>query len=373
LPRRTPTTTPEPITVAFAGAAEVSLAAIKGLMNDYLEFGPEDADGVPEDTKVPLRFIVPVTEQHLTDVMFDVLDYLAYIEYGYEVVITGKSKDESVVAVAKEALEVHIPTSSLDVNTTLISLLNQAEGRKVLILAFGDSDPSKDAQDLLELAIDSGIKVLDLTGGLDDLELEGGDDTVASDLPEAEPEPEPAPRGRARTPKAGTELVPVEVELTEDNLPTVEEAKTTAKAKQRAAIEARGEEVYVPEAVGSIEQDVHDNLSGAAGLGRYVVARLKGLEVEKAILLEYLALRTLSMVPESPAEDLEDSDPSPSTSPSRGRPRKDGSPAQARTEEPTTAYYKHENGTYVKRGRGKPLAGVEVVQLTEAEVVELGL
>jgi hypothetical protein len=75
----------------------------------------------------------------------------------------------------------------------------------------------------------------------------------------------------------------------------------------------------------------------------------------------------LETVPKAPTEEPVVG----TTTKSRGRPRKDGSPAQARTEPETTTYIDNEDGTYTKKGRGRPRADEILVELTDEQAAQV--
>jgi hypothetical protein len=320
-----------------------------------------------------------------------------------------------------------------------VELLQEA-GNGVLVLLWGD-DPGEEAEHLLEVALDAGVSVKDLTNGLDDL--------IFDEEPTPEPEPEPAPkpsRGRGKA-KVTEPLVP-EVEALDD-APEPEEPVVLAlgPGKPAGALAAKetpldwshgeppvapGEPEWFQEAYEAlreatqylIEDDIngevgalyqrrpittlvdtgylnlyHYRISGGrtyldpalitkvlaqaytllagedavAAQGQLAKSRTDRL-ITKKVEAAALAIATSPQEPEGdeaqaeyhPAP-VEEANEAPSR-PIRGRPRKDGSPAQPRT---TISVISEEDGTYSKRGRGRPRAGQEVVEITIAEYKEL--
>jgi hypothetical protein len=354
LPRRTPAKVSEPITAAFAGSGTVKAETLFELLSDFFEFGPEDEDGVPADTPVEVRFLLPITLNHLTDVVYDTIDWLNYVNYPYEAVTNDGGVDASVDALANDAEERHFQD---DINLGLVQLLATAESpRKVLILAYDTEDPSEEDEKLLELALENNVKVLNLTEALDHITgfEEPADDSPPAFEPMDEIVSEPVkPRGRAAK-AAPKEAVPVEVEALVEPEPVADETVSAVAEAIHKSIEAEIGVNYGPTS------------SQTTALG-WAVERVRDLTSEMEILLAYIAEQTgreFNAEPSSP----QTLPPTPTAT--RGKPRGGPSPAEGVSDE-TVPYYSYGDGTYKKVGRGRPQKDVAVVRLTEAEISAL--
>ena len=180
-----------PISLAFAGPADVTPEAIKALLNDYLGFGPDDADGFPLPSDREIELIFPIQEEHLSEGFMNVIEWSGYADLPFTA-ITDKADQSTVVAnIIEDAAEVF---GVSNVNAKVIDMLAHAEGEGVLVLLWGEGDDAgdEDTEMLLDLALAENVKVVDLTAGLDDM-------TFAEEEPAPEPEPEPAKPAR-RTP-----------------------------------------------------------------------------------------------------------------------------------------------------------------------------
>ena len=190
-----------PITVAFAGPADVTPEAIKALLNDYLGFGPDDADGYPTPSDREIELIFPIQKDHLSQGLQNVLAWSAYADLPYTAVIPkAELYSDATSEYRNEAVE-RIP--AVNVNAEIVDLLSHAKGEGVLVLLWGEGDDAgdEDTEMLLDLALAENVKVVDLTAGLDDM-------TFADEEPAPEPEPEPAPARRSRRSAAKAETEP---------------------------------------------------------------------------------------------------------------------------------------------------------------------
>jgi len=189
------------ISVAFAGPADVTPEAIKALLNDYLGFGPDDADGFPAPSDREIELIFPIREDHLSQGLLNVLAWSADVDLPYTAVVDkGKPPTAATSEYREDAAEV-VPVAN--VNAQIVDLLAHAEGEGVLVLLWGEGDDAgdEDTEMLLDLALAEKVKVVDLTAGLDDM-------TFADEEPEPEPDPEPAPARRTRRSAAKAEAEP---------------------------------------------------------------------------------------------------------------------------------------------------------------------
>ena len=414
------------ISIAFAGPADVTPEAIKALLNDYLGFGPDDADGFPVPSDREIELIFPIQKDHLSQGLQNVLEWSAYADLPYLAVIPkGESATEATSEYREEANEV-FPVAN--VNAKIVDMLARAEGEGVLVLLWGEGDDAgdEDTEMLLDLALAEKVKVVDLTAGLDDM-------TFAEEEPEPDPEPvkpvrgrgrraaakeepesapevteepeKPARRGRSR--KAEEPLVQEEVPLTDETV--AEETPKPARRSRKAA----KPEMSTEEAT----KDYHDRLAAATEKSRGALAkdglaeaRAEAVEesgeeavqhVEKAAghpmytsidqikatlstvyqyftkQTEMISLATLGgtieEVPlaaavrealEALEAGLEWSAAPVPEAPKRGR----GRPRKEPDASDTTAYFEDGDGIIRVATRGRPRSGETRVELTELEV-----
>lgn len=314
------------ITVAFAGEGQIDLAAVKALLNDWLDFGDEDDDGFPAPSKNDITLLLPVSESGLGDTpLATVMEWIDYVDLPY-ILVTDSAGSRSLRGLIRNA---HDVVETNNIGASLINTLEaQADGEKYLVLLWGE-EGDQFSDSLLDLASAAEIPVKDLTAGLDDIVF-------------ADDEPEP------------------EETSTEEEIPAGESSTE--------------QEVLVPgtpvaTGVEAVLQDVYTHLyyQDQANAAR-------NLQPVRRSPLTDRVLQALQILrgEDTHEEATEESEDEPKAS--RGRPRKDGSPAQPRTEEDlAVAYIKSEGGEYRKRGRGRPKSGEEVVMLTPTQVKELGL
>ncbi|MFE4681548.1 hypothetical protein ACFRNJ_12020 [Streptomyces sp. NPDC056721] len=407
----------QPITLAFAGAADIDPENVKDLLNDWLGFGDEDEDGYFEPSDRQVHLIFPITRDHLSDGLEAVLSWAEKADLPY-VAVADNKRSRALEQILKDAEEV---VHHNNVTAGVVDLLKAADsaGEEVhLVLLWGD-EGSEQAELLLDAAEQAGIKAKDLTAGLDDISF--GEQPQAEE-PEPQPEPEPEPeapkRGRRRGRRAEPEEVVEEEEpLTEDEpeAPKQEEEPEAEEPKRgrrsRKAAEPEPEEDPVEEDIREQEETLEQQVNAAAQKAQRETKPLPQEEIDLILvrtaldaayraflaedhrnalidqqpvrprpLTELLekALNTVEQGMESPAtsapekaaesEDLsegdkEDADEEPKRR-RRGRPR---------DESKTVAFLVDDEGNYTRRGRGRIPAGSKVVHLTRAEVEEKGL
>jgi len=204
------------ISVAFAGPADVTPEAIEALLNDYLGFGPDDADGFPLPSDREIELIFPIREDHLSSGLMNVIEWSGDVDLPFTAVTDKADRSKVVANIVEDAAEV---IEATNVNAKIIDMLARAEGEGVLVLLWGEGDDAgdEDTEMLLDLALAENVKVVDLTAGLDDM-------TFAEEEPAPEPDPEPTParRGRRSAAKAEPE-------------PEPEPAKPARRGSRRAA------------------------------------------------------------------------------------------------------------------------------------------
>jgi hypothetical protein len=407
----------QPITLAFAGAADIDPENVKDLLNDWLGFGDEDEDGYFEPSDRQVRLIFPITRDHLSDGLEAVLSWAEKADLPY-VAVADNKRSRALEQILKDAEEV---AHHNNVTAGVVDLLKAADsaGEEVhLVLLWGD-EGSEQAELLLDAAEQAGITAKDLTAGLDDISF-GEQPQAEEPEPQPEPEPEPEPeapkRGRRRGRRAEPEEVVEEEEpLTEDepeapkqeDEPQAEEPKRGRRSRKAAEPEPEEDPVEedIREQEETLEQQVNQAaqkvqreaqpvadkaldllLIGTALEGAYNAFRLEDernavinqAEVRHRPLTELLA-KALNIVADAAhdAEAKEQSHPAaqpaeqeaeePAEEPQR---RRRGRP---RDESKTVAFLVDDEGNYTRRGRGRIPAGSKVVHLTRAEVEEKGL
>jgi hypothetical protein len=400
----------DPIALAFAGSADTDIDNIKGLLNDFVGLGEDDADGFPEPTEREVTLILPITKKHLSDGLEAVLEWSEYADIPF-IAVTDGEKSRAVDSILKDAEEV---VRTANVTAGIVDLLKNADtqGDAHVILLWGD-EGSEEAELLLDAAEAAGIKAKDLTAGLDDISFASEPEAAPAPEPEPEPEPEAPKRGRRRGRRAEPEPVEVEEEpLTEDDEVKPEpkpEPQPEPEEPKRGRSRRKTQPEPEPEA-DPVEQDIAEQekdedlerqvnqaaqkaqretkpvaepeidllLIGSALEGAYKYLRLEDErnalanqsdEVRERPLTELLA-KALHIVADK-VHDEEAKKPEQSEEQESGdKPRRRGRP---RDESKTFAFLVDDKGNYSRRGRGRIPAGQKVVHLTRAEIEEKGL
>jgi hypothetical protein len=403
----------QPITLAFAGSADIDPENVKDLLNDWLGFGDEDKDGFFEPSDREVNLIFPVTREHLSDGLEAVLGWAEKADLPY-VAVADNKRSRATEQILKDAEEtVHVA----NVTAGVVDLLKKADsvGDEVHVILLWGDEGSEQAELLLDAADQAGIKAKDLTAGLDDISF--GEQPQAEE-PEEEPQPEPEPEPEPEAPKRGRrrgrraepeEAEPEEEPLTEEDAPEepkAEEPKRGRRGRQ-ADPEPEPEEHPVEQDIQEQQEDLEQEVNRAAQKiqretapvsdkeidlilignaleGAYNAFRLEDernavinqAEVRLRPLTELLA-KALNIVADSvhdkeaeeqerPAEKKAEEPEEEQTS---GR-RRRGRP---RDESKTFAFLVDDEGNYSRRGRGRIPAGQTVVHLTRAEIEEKGL
>lgn len=374
------------IALAFAGSGKTSEENIKALLNDYLGFGPEDEDGypaLPDEADLDVRIAIPLSESHLTEGLEGIIDWIDYADLAYEVHACSPPDSRKSRTIMKNAETTH---DSKNANEAIISWLYE-HGRDgfepVLILLWGE-EGDENAEILLDRsgAFDH-FKALDITAGLDELNFGDEEANIVAPEPEAVPEPEPEEEPKRARGSRRRKAEPLEVEETplEDKAPEPEAAPEPEKVepepekparRRRAAAKPVEEPAEVPEpaneevqhdvAAAVREQEVDKTLREAiltravtfrAAVDSLPDGRLKSLGITRLEEAVYWISRAVEE--ETPQEAAGE------PSRGRGRPRKDGSPAQPRTaaDKGVTEYLDADSGEWVRRGRGRLPKGVQ--------------
>lgn len=226
MPRASRTTKPTPLTIAFAGDAEVDYNNVQALLDDLVGVTGKDADGWPELPDREINLIVPGDKDKVTDAVRTFLDWSEWVNLGYVVVTTiGEPIHQLTVDEAERVGEV-----TGDVALGIVNLLKDAEGESLVILAYGSEDEFGEL--LLDAAITAGIPVKDITHGLDDIAFQEEEDEKLT------PEPEPVAR-KSRAKKTET------VTLEQPELP-LDEAQPEPDEAQANLGTPRPEDIVLP-------------------------------------------------------------------------------------------------------------------------------
>ena len=401
------------ISVAFAGPADVTPEAVKALLNDYLGFGPDDADGYPQPSDREIELIFPVRADHFSQGLKNVLAWSEYADLPF-VAVTDKAETldaEHTQIVADGAGLVQVT----NVNAKIVDMLSHAKGEGVLVLLWGEGDEGgdEDTEMLLDLALAENVKVIDLTAGLDDM-------VFSEEEPEPDPEPEPAAkpaRGRRAAAKPDTEKAEESVEkparrgrsrVAEEPLVQPEEDLVDEPVKDEPAKPARrarkpvesartneelakgyhealaaAKEAAGQPAISQAEREIMSpNVEQTSGPGIPMLDMIKGtltsvwlfLEGQSASVSQVMLLDTIEETPLAAAvrealEALESvvatvplSEFVPSPKRGRGRPRKEPDASD------TTAYFEDGDGIIRVTTRGRPRRGLTRIELTALEV-----
>jgi len=316
------------ISVAFAGPADVTPEAIEALLNDYLGFGPDDADGFPLPSDREIELIFPIREDHLSSGLMNVIEWSGDVDLPFTAVTDKADRSKVVANIVEDAAEV---IEATNVNAKIIDMLAHAEGEGVLVLLWGEGDDAgdEDTEMLLDLALAENVKVVDLTAGLDDM-------TFAEEEPAPEPDPEPTPARRGRRSAAKAEDEP---------------AKPARRGSRRAAAEP--------------ESDVVEEHTPQPGPGPEKPARRgRSRKAEEPLV--------------QPEEPLVDEPVAEEPAKPARRSRKAAKPEMT-TEEATKDYHDRLNAAKEKAGLSEAReaaveeAGEEAVQQVEQEIVSNGV
>jgi hypothetical protein len=349
------------ITVGVAGEAGTDLNTLKAVLNDWFGYGEEGKDGFPAPSANEIEFLIP-GPTGLTDSVKTFMKWADYVDAPYTLV-TDDAESRAVRGLVRNAYEVE---TTKNVGATMIELLEKAEGDKYLFLAWGEAEGSDDfSESLLELAEAAGIPVKDLTGGLDDISYRDEDE------PEEE-EPE--------EPRKGSEQPLEDEEVPLEDLPADEAQQLPPGTFPPAGI--GGGPLSPLDTLEKVYAYLYhqDEMNAARNLAPMRRTPLTDLVLQTITQIkeakpftEALKAEEVEVLKKTLEEVAEEETPKRG---SRGRPRKDGSPAQPRPrteEEATVAYIKEADGGYRKRGRGRTRKGEEVVHLTLSEIADLGL
>lgn len=418
-----------PITIAVAGSGSTTADNLADLLNDFLGFGEEDADGFYGASDREITLILPAGDAWSNKELHKVVEWSAKADLPYLVILedgaTEKGFVKKTLADADGADIKGVPAGT--VGQALLEALADEMANDVetyLVLLYGDDEdgPGEVIEDLLEAALDQGIPVKDLTEGLDDIKFAEEDPTDVArglhDDPEPEPEPEPEKPARRRGRAKAEEQAVAEEPLEEPAKVSADEARAAAKRAKEEG-EARKAEVLAKTNANLTEDLPHDrhsqtslqagyvsilaeDLTSILEVVKYATAYFGAEDTTNAAVnlapeVQYRPLtRALAEVQENLGAILSQETPSEAAGStetaekapevpqepeaaaaprkSRGRPRADGTPAQPKDpNEPTITVFEDEDGNLTKAGRGRPPKGQKRTKITEAQAREEGL
>lgn len=417
----------ESITIAVAGSGATTEANLADLLNDFLGFGAEDAEGFYSESDKDVTLILPAGTGWSNKELHKVVEWSAKADLPYFVVANDKDTDKPKGFVAKTLADAQEVKEVTDVGVELIEALNDLgdeNADRYLVLLFGEDEdgPGENIEALLEYALDNNVVVKDLTQGLDDIKFTEEDASGhIQPGPDPEPEAEPARPARGRRGAAQEQKVEEEPLAEEPAKVSADEARAAAKkakeegeakkaevlAKTDAALKETsdlphdrqtessldtGSVLVQTEALTTILEVVkyattyfgaEDTTNAAVNLAPTVQYRPLTVALAEAqdFLRSLLGQDTPSEAVGSTESDetevagSQDQDETPAPKKSRGRPRADGSPAQAKDpDEPSINVFKDkETGELVKAGRGRPPKTQERVMISENQARAEGL
>ncbi len=230
-----------------------------------------------------------------------------------------------------------------------------ADTQLCLVVLWGEEGDAE-TEALVRLATDLGIPVKDLTAGMDDV--------IFEDTPPAEPEPETPKRTRRTRGASADNIVPPKEDPKET--PPGVPSPPTRRGKPRAA-NVTGP--VVPEDTNPEPPFVVDPGEQVAKATQAGVDAAKAVKPSTVRVTDELVAELEAFVDARVAQLFADFAKSLVPS-SPGRPRRDGTPAQPKTEAEQVALVCNADGTYSRRGRGRPDPTATIVYVDPDEVDE---
>jgi hypothetical protein len=210
MPRRGTRPGPPTLLLGVWGQGESTPDNVGALLDDFLEGAGN----------VSPRFLVPLDKELTTETITAVLDYAVEKDIPYEVVYERKPTTRALKTYIEGAAKEHQfddkvtdddrfeSTEDAIADNFAVMLGEKPDDARLLFLWAEDDkgDPDEDDQRLLAAVADCGVVALDLTQGLDVLDVGAADDGG-----EPEPEPEkPAKKAAAGKKTAAAKEEPVE-------------------------------------------------------------------------------------------------------------------------------------------------------------------
>lgn len=354
--------------LGFAGPGQISQAAVKDVMDDYLEGLPEEIDDV--------RVVIPAADKYLTKTVLLALDWTDSAKLKYEAVYDVETDDNEMILNESDK-EIEARNVGAGLIDRLAKVVKDGDEAR-LIVAWGE-DGDVQTEMLVELAEARKLKVLDITAGLDDHQAKL-EELVLGEAPE--PEPEPKSRRSRRTAKTA-EAAPEEDKPRPRRGKPREQAEEPVEAAESAEPESVEAEVSLArqKAQRATQAPAKDDVVLTALLQSFEL--VTGLDVCHAAMTlkddrEPSALYVLlgQAIDKYTESFVAQPDDKPAETPARrgGRPRKDGSAAQPRSarQRGRKEVYDEDKGQWVPAGRGRisKTAKTRLVDPKTDEVIE---
>jgi hypothetical protein len=370
----------KPLVLAFAGPAEVSKDSVTDLLNDYIGIDHFTEEGFPAFGR-EVVVVIPVTDSHLTKGITTVIDWCFDVDLPYAAITaSGRPKKAATRTVLEDAERSTVVPNVNQAVVDYLTLAREKGNDAVLVLLYGENG-DENSEALLDLALRGGVPALDLSAGLDDISFSEDSDEAQ---PEPQPEPEPEPeRPRRRRGKAAEEEPAQEASqaVIEDEQSADESVSPPARTSVDPGVQEALDIVAIAHRLLLLE-DERSALSNLTEVGLRPLTEMLGAAYETlaAVLLspapaavpeepQQAVEEPLQAVPEPEEPEAQDEEETRPSRRSPGRPRRDGTPAQARKEEDfAVAYIRASDGTLRKAGRGRPRRGQERVLLTPSEI-----
>jgi hypothetical protein len=236
--------------------------------------------------------------------------------------------------------------------------LELADTELYLVVLWGE-EGDEETEALVRLASDLGIATKDLTAGMDDVLFEEAQ-------PDPEPEPEvTAPRRTRRTRGATPDNIVPPKEEPKETPPGVPSPPTRRRGKPRAdnvtgpelPVDNDPKPPFVVDPGEQVAKATQAGIDAAAAVKSAVVNSMEFTDEQLAIIdarfAQLFADLAGTLVKHSP-----------------GRPRRDGTPAQPRTDTPQVALIALSDGTYIRRGKGRPDPTLTTIYVNPEDVQE---
>jgi len=188
MPRRATRPGPPTLLLGVWGQGETSQENVDALLDDFI-------DGAG---KVTPKFLIPLTKDDTSDGVLNVFDYALGKGYEVTVVYTKKPQSKDLKDYLAQATNEHVALDPVTDDDRFESTENAVadhfaqllskdpdDARLLFLWAEEDGEPDEDDQRVLAAVADCGVQALDLTQGLEALDVdppaEGGDGEPAGD------------------------------------------------------------------------------------------------------------------------------------------------------------------------------------------------
>lgn len=350
------------VALLFAGQGDSTFANTAELLNDY--FGIEadtDADYDGDTVEFGKVFFL-LTEEKPSKGLDSLFDWADWLGLDYDLLVPTNFKEnrynKSYFKYARDIIDAD--DAAIEAGVFLEEIQEEGVMTPLVVFAWGD-EPSEADFDLLEEVTSREVKAVDITAGLDDLILQ----PEAEPEPEPEPEPEkPARRSRAKKdPEPEPERAKPARRTRAKNTPSpsrIEEEIVSAldkgaeeEAENNARVEESLKALETGETTGVVMKRVNkaNLLAAFDNMRNLVVALVEALpdDMEFELNVPYTVPPAPQIEVETPAKEEKPAEP---VKRGRGRPRN--------PEPKPVKEYSTDDGGWVRAGRGRPPAGVDV-------------